>query len=88
MEELDRIYEAAVADDWEEQNKQEKDSFPEWDKAIKNLYCAKATLSLAVGLLTKAAAHVEGSTQEDRIASLSNSLEDIATQIAIQIERM
>ena len=88
MEELDRIYEAAIADDWEEQNKQEKDSFPEWDKAIKNLYCARATLSSAVELLTKAAAYVEGSTQEDRIASLSNSLEDIATEIAIQIERM
>ena len=88
MGELDRIYEAAIADDWEEQNKQEKDSFPEWDKAIKNLYCAKATLSSAVELLTKAAAYVEGSTQEDRIASLANSLEDITTEIAMQIERM
>lgn len=88
MTDVDRIYEAAVADDWEEQNKQEKDNFPEWDKAIKNLYCAKTTLSAAVEFLTKAAAYVEGSTQEDRIGSLANSLEDITTEIAMQIERM
>lgn len=88
MEELDRIYEAAVADDWEEQNKPESESFPKWKEATEKLKKARLAIFTANGLISEAAEMVEGSTQEDRIASLSNSLEDIATEIAIQIERM
>ena len=88
MTDVDRIYEAALEDEWEEQNKSERDNFPEWDKAIKNLYCAKTTISAAVEFLTKAAAYVEGSRHEDRIGSLANSLEDITTEIIMQIKRM
>ena len=88
MGELDRIYEAAVADDWEEQNKPESESFPKWKEATEKLTRARVAIYAAVGLISEAAEMVEGSTQEDRIASLANSLEDIATEIAMQIERM
>lgn len=88
MGELDRIYEAAVADDWEEQNKPESESFPNWKEATEKLKTARLAIFSASGLISEAAEMVEGSTQEDRIASLANSLEDIATEIIVQIERM
>lgn len=88
MGELDRIYEAAVADDWEEQNKPESESFPKWKEATEKLTRARVAIYAAVGLISEAAEMVEGSTQEDRIASLASTLEDTAATVANQIERM
>lgn len=88
MEELDRIYEAAVADDWEEQNRQEKDNFPKWDVAVGGLKIAKATIAAAAAILYEARDRVEGSTQEDRIASLAEECDTLAEEVAKQIERM
>lgn len=88
MSELDRIYEAAVADDWEEQNKPESESFPNWKEATEKLKTARLAIFSASGLISEAAEMVEGSTQEDRIASLASTLEDMAATVANQIERM
>ena len=48
MTDVDRIYEAALADEWEEQNKSESDRFPDWDNAAHGqdpvLECIKCSL--------------------------------------------
>lgn len=88
MTDVDRIYESALADEWEEQNKSERDNFPDWDKAIRKLHVAKATIVAAVALVCSSADHVEGSTQEDRIRSIADDLDNLAEEVAQQIERM
>ena len=88
MTDVDRIYEAALADEWEEQNKSERDSFPKWDEAIKKLQTAKAAVAAAVAMIYEASEMLEGSTQEDRIASLAEDADNLAAEVAQQIERM
>ena len=88
MTDVDRIYEAALADEWEEQNKSERDNFPDWDKAIRKLRVAKATILATVSLVCSIADHVEGSTQEDRIRSIADDLATLSEEVAQQIERM
>ena len=88
MEELDRIYEAAVADDLEEQNRQEKDKFPQWDEATKKIAEAEKALAKAVGLLSDSGELIEGSSEEDRIFSLSDEAERLWKDVQKQIERM
>ena len=88
MTDVDRIYEAALADEWEEQNKSERDKFPKWDEAIKKLQVAKTTLVAAASLLYEARDMIEESTQEDRIASLAEDTDNLAAEVAKQIERM
>ena len=88
MTDVDRIYEAALADDWEEQNKSERDNFPKWDEAIKKLQTAKAAVVAAVSMIFEASALVEESTQEDRIASIGMDIDENATALYRQIERM
>ena len=86
--ELDRMYEAALADDWEEQNRPESEKFPNWEKAVSGLQIAKATLAAAAAILYEAQEMIEGSTQEDRIGSLAASVDEMAAEVAQQIERM
>ena len=88
MADVDRIDEAALADEWEEQNKTERDNFPEWERAKNKLKVAKATLAAAAAIICESQYMVEGSTQEDRIASLANAADELAAEVASQIERM
>ena len=88
MTDVDRIYEAALADEWEEQNRPERDSFPEWDKAVKKLQIAFTVVVAAVAQIEMAKGMVEGSTQEDRIGSLQDDMEALAIAIYEQRERM
>ena len=88
MTDVDRIYEAALADEWEEQNKSERDNFPKWDEAIKKLQTAKAAVVAAVAMIYEASEMLEGSTQEDRIASIACDIDTKSTALYGQIERM
>ena len=88
MTDVDRIYEAALADEWEEQNKSERDSFPKWDEAIRKLQIAKTTIAAAVAMSYEASEMLEGSTQEDRIASIACDIDTKATALFGQLERM
>ena len=88
MTDVDRIYEAALADEWEEQNKSERDNFPKWDEAIRKLQTAKAAVVAAVAMIYEASEMLEGSTQEDRIASIAAGIDEMAAEVAQQIERM
>ena len=88
LTDVDRIYEAALADEWEEQNRPERDSFPDWDKAVKKLQIAFTVVCAAVAQLEMAKDMIEGSTQEDRIGSLQDDMEALAVAIYGQRERM
>ena len=88
MTDVDRIYEAALADEWEEQNRPESESFPDWGKAVAGLLIAKATIAAAASILYEARDRIEESTLEDRIASLADQCDTLAEEVAKQIERM
>lgn len=88
MTDVDRIYEAAVADDWEEQNRPESERFPEWKEAVDKLTLAKESIAEAVALIFEASDMVEGSTFEDRIASFGSCFEDHRSALATMTERM
>ena len=85
MTNLDAIYEAAVADDWEEQNRKD---FPEWGNAIKEIRKCVNWLKDAVKSLNEAADMVVDSTEDDRILSLSSEIEFLASDLTKQAERM
>ena len=53
--ELDRMYEAAIADEWEELNKPPVRKYPEWNDAINKIESARELLSEAAELLTAGA---------------------------------
>lgn len=86
--ELDRMYEAAIADEWEEINRTPERKYPEWTDAIKKLEAARALLSEAAEMLTAGAELVEGSFEDDRILSLQSETEHLANDYARQVERM
>ena len=88
MTDVDRIYEAALADEWEEQNRPESESFPDWKEATEKLKQARALISDAVTLIFEASNMVEGSTFEDRIASFGSCFEDHGAALATLTERM
>ena len=82
--ELDRMYEAALADDWEDQNQ----PHPGRGDAIGNLKSATAFLSEAIDVLKEAQEHMDGSSQYDRIGSLADEVGFLLKDIEKQIERM
>ena len=82
--ELDRMYEAALADDWEEQTR----PHPGREDAIVNLKSATAFLSEAIDVLKEAQERMDGSSQYDRIGSLADEVGFLLTDIEKQIERM
>ena len=86
--ELDRMYEAAVADDWEEKTRTSREMYPEWDEAVKRLKTAQALLSEAVDVLTGAAEMVADSTDDDRILSISDEIRFLGKDLEKQAERM
>lgn len=83
--ELDRMYEAAVAQDWEEQN---AGNTPEWESAIKAIRIAGNLLTEANAKLTEAAKLVKWSAERYRIESLADEISWMAKDIAKQMERM
>ena len=86
--ELNRMYEAAIADEWEELNKQPERKEPEWTDAIKKLEAAKELLSEVSEILTAGAELVEGSFEDDRILSLQSEAYYLAADVTKQVERM
>ena len=82
--ELDRMYEAALADDWEEQNQ----PHPGTVVAIVGLKSATAFLSEAIDVLKEAQEHMDGSSHYDRIGSLADEVGFLLKDIEKQIERM
>lgn len=86
--ELDRMYEAALADEWEEINKPPERKYPEWTDAIKKLEAARELLTEAAEILTEGAELVEGSFEDDRILSLQSETEHLAADFTKQVERM
>lgn len=81
--ELDRMYEAALADDWEDRNQHH----PGREDAIGNLKSATAFLMEAVDVL-KEAQEAADMTQTDRIGSLADEVGFLLKDIEKQIERM
>ena len=88
MADVDRIYEAELADEWEEQNRPESEGFPQWKEAVEKLTLAKESIAAAVSLIFEASDMVEGSTFEDRIASFGSCFEDHRAALSTMTERM
>ena len=86
--ELDRMYEAAIADEWEEQNKPPERKQPEWNEAIKKIETARSLLAEAAEMLVESSRLVEGSYEDYRILSLQSETEYLARDYAKQAERM
>ena len=82
---LDRMYEAALAQDWEELN---AGNYPEWDEAAQKIKTADALLAEAKDLLEAAAGLVEGSAEEDLISSLADEIGFLGKDLEKQTERM
>ena len=83
--ELDRMYEIACAQDWEEQNTV---NVPGWSDAIKGVESAEELLKEAAELLKEAAELLKESTESDRINSLSDEVEFLRKDAERQTERM
>ena len=85
--ELDRIYEAAIADEWEELTKPPEK--PEgWQDACKKIVSAVDLLREAVETLKEAAEMVEGTVKVDRIRCLESETYYLAADVEKQAERM
>lgn len=87
-QDVDAMYEAYVARQWEELNASPEDDFPEWGNAIECIESALKLLSKAEDELYEAAGHVEGSPEYDRIVSLAMSVSDLYDHILDQNQRM
>lgn len=83
--ELDRMYECACAEDWEEQN---STNIPGWEDAIAKLAQAETALQEACDFLAEAAGSVDGSIEVDRINSLLDEVGFLRQDIQKQEERM
>lgn len=84
-QDVDAMYEASVAREWEELN---EDEFPEWPNAIECIESALKLLSEAEDELYEASGHVEGSPEYDRIVSLAMGVSDLHDHILNQKQRM
>lgn len=82
---LDRMYEAAMAQEWEERN---AGDYPGWLEAVKGIQAAVNWLHDAAEQLTTAAALVAGSSETDRISSLADEIEFLSKDLEKQAERM
>ena len=85
MTELDRMYEIACAQDWEEQN---TTNIPGWADAIKNLEKCADSLKDACYVLDEAAGLIEESVEVDRVRSLMDEIEFLRKDVIKQTERM
>lgn len=87
-QDVDAMYEASVARQWEELNASPEDDFPEWGNAIECIENALKLLSNAEDTLYEAAGYVEGSPEYDRIVSLAMGVSDLYDHILDQNQRM
>ena len=87
-QDVDAMYEASVARQWEELNATPEDDFPELGNAIECIESVLKLLSKAEDELYEAAGHVEGSPEYDRIVSLAMSVSDLYDHILDQNQRM
>lgn len=82
---LDQMYEAAVADEWEDRNNH---SFPEWKTAVESMTKVGNWLKDTVATLNEAAHMVNGSSEEDRILSIASEISFLMEDLRKQTERM
>ena len=85
---LDRMYEAAVAEEWEKQNRTGRELSPEWDEAIKTVEKVADILSDAKDTMGTAAELVGLSCEVDRINSLADEIGFLMADVKKQAERM
>ncbi len=85
---LDAMFEAAVSEEWEKQNRTGREICPEWDKAIKQLEKARDLLIDAENILNEAAEMVDLSCESDRIRSLEDEIRSLGKDLEKQTERM
>ena len=85
---VDRMIEAAVAEEWEQQNRTGREICPEWDNAIKQIEKARELMQDAEELLKEAAEMVNASCETDRIASLADEIRFLGADMDKQTERM
>lgn len=85
---LDAMFEAAVAEEWEKQNRTGREICPEWDKAIKQIEKARDLLTDAENILNEAAEMVDLSCESDRIRSLEDEIRFLGKDLEKQTERM
>jgi hypothetical protein len=85
---LDAMFEAAVAEEWEKQNRTGREICPEWDKAIKQIEKARDLLTDAENILNEAAEMVDLSCESDRIRSLEDEIRFLGKDLDKQTERM
>ena len=85
---VDRMFEAAVAEEWEQQNRTGREICPEWDNAIKQIEKARELMQDAEELLKEAAEMVNASCETDRIASLADEIRFLGADMDKQTERM
>lgn len=85
---LDAMFEAAVAEEWEKQNRTGREICPEWDKAIKQIEKARDLLTDAENILNEAAEMVDLSCESDRIRSLEDEIRFLGNDLDKQTERM
>ena len=88
MTDIDRIYEAALADEWEDRNRSGREIYPEWDAAIKKVRDARESLKDAVEVLKEAKDMVADSAEDDRISSLADEIGFLMKDLEKQAERM
>ena len=86
MTELDRIYEAAVADDWEEQNAPNKDA-EKLKRAAAKLRVAESLLSFVTNFLESATEITKDTPAEDRIASLMDGVDGLKHTIRHHVNK-
>lgn len=87
-QDVDAMWEADAAAEWERINECESDKYPYWINAEYKLSEAKSLLSKAEGQLNLAVEYVKGSSQEDRIVSLIDSVSELYDAIYEQIQKM
>ena len=85
---IDAMFEAAVAEEWERQNRTGREICPEWDKAIKQIEKARDLLTDAENILNEAAEMVDLSCESDRIRSLEDEISFLGKDLEKQTERM
>lgn len=81
--ELDRMIEAAIADEWEDINRP-----PEWEETRKKLQTAINLLNEAKDVLEEAKTECDGTPEMYRIGSLADEVGFLAGDVEKQLKRM
>lgn len=87
-QDVDTLWEADAAMQWERENDCESDHFPGWRRAERSIEKAMKTLCDAEEMLLAASDHVKGSSQEDRLLALVDSVSELSDNVREQFNRM